>query len=104
MAHSKYHYELSLAADNDLEEIYDFTNEKFGAEQAVKYLIGLENVFDSLCSNPRLGRERNELYDGLRSFSKESHVIFYRIMENRIRIVRVLHANRDAIRFLRFLD
>lgn len=100
MAAAQYTYELSEEADNDLLEIYDFTAEKFGADQAVKYLVGLESMFFALCLHPYTGRERNEIRIGLRSSSYVSHIVFYRIIESRIRIVRVLHASRDLQRFL----
>lgn len=99
MAYAQFHYELSQEADNDLDEIYDYTAEQFGMEQAIKYLMGFETVFGNLCSNPQLGRKRNEIRKGLRSISNESHTVFYRILADRIRIVRILHASRDIVKF-----
>lgn len=69
-------------------------------EQAIKYLSGFDDVFDNLCNNPETGRERNEIRKGLRSISHESHIVFYRIMDNHIWIVRILHGSRDLIKFL----
>lgn len=100
MALTPYSYELSLEADNDLQEIYDYTEDKFGSSQAVKYLTDLDEMFNTLCTQPNTGRLRNEIREGLRSFSYVSHIVFYRIIENRIRIVRVLHASRDIPKFL----
>lgn len=93
-------YILSLEADKDLEDIFDFTTDKFGQEQAITYLDGLENALQGLSANPKLGRERNEIRKGLRSLNKESHVVFYRILKDHIRVVRILHTSRDIIRFL----
>jgi toxin ParE1/3/4 len=100
MAHTLYLYELSQEADNDLQEIYDYTTDNFGAEQAAKYLTGLEDLFYALCAQPHTGRMRNEIRKGIRSSSYLSHIVFYRITEQRIRIVRVLHASRDLAKFL----
>lgn len=88
-------YELSAAADRDLQDIFDYTTEKFGFEQAVKYVSEFEILFSQLVNNPHLGKSRDEIKAGLKSFSKSSHVVFYRILRERIRIVRILHANRD---------
>lgn len=93
-------YELSEAADKDLEEIFDFTNDKFGTEQAIKYLSAFEEVFNNLVLQPETGRERNELKKGLRSISQERHIIFYRVLKDHIRIVRVLHSSRDLPGYL----
>jgi toxin ParE1/3/4 len=100
MASSQYSYELSQQADKDLQEIYDYTAAKFGADQAIKYLVGLEDLFHLLCTHPHTGRMRNEIRKGVRSNSYVSHVVFYRVVEKHIRIVRILHASRDIPKFL----
>lgn len=104
MAPSYLPYELSEEADRDLEEIFDYTVEKFGVEQAIVYVSSFEDTFESLCNNPKLGRERMEIREALRSIVKESHVVFYRILRSKIRIVRILHVSRDIIKFLPPMD
>jgi len=93
-----FRYELSQEADNDLVNIYDYTITQFGDEQAVTYLSGLENSFDNLCRTPLSGRNRSEIREGLRSIAYVSHIIFYRLIENKVWIVRILHSSRDIIR------
>ena len=93
-------YELSLEADNDIQEIYAFTAAKFGIDQAIRYLLGFEDLFNQLCLQPHTGRHRGEIKEGLRSIGYVSHVVFYRVMDTRIRIVRVLHSSRDMSKFL----
>ncbi len=100
MAKSEMLYELSPEADQDLEEIFDYTEREFGIDQAIEYLSGFDDIFAKLLHNPELGKEREEIREGLRSLMKEKHVIFYRILGNRIRIVRILHASRDLRTFL----
>jgi len=95
MFRKKGRFELSLPADEDLEEIFIYTEEEFGTDQAVKYLTELEEVFEQLVGNPELGRERNEIKKGLRGLPTGSHIVFYRILSGHIRIVRVLHGSRD---------
>lgn len=92
-------YELSQDADDDLVRIYDYTSEQFGNEQAIKYLTGLEDIFQNLCKNPLSGRNRNEIAEGIRSISFVSHVVFYKLKEEKLLIVRVLHASRDVTRY-----
>jgi toxin ParE1/3/4 len=60
-------YALSKPADKDLEDIFDYTEEEFGLDQAINYLNDLEILFGQLVVNPELGRERNEIKSGLRS-------------------------------------
>ena len=93
-------YELSPEADSDIENIFDYTVKEFGLEQAVSYTSQLDKAFAQILSNPKSGRERAEIRKGLRSIVQNSHVIFYRILKDRIRIVRILHGSRDLSNFL----
>ncbi len=88
-------YKLSVDADTDLEEIFDYTESYHSFNQAVKYLTNLETVFQSLIVNPHIGRARNKIKQDLYSISEQEHIIFYRIPGNYIRIVRVLHGSKD---------
>lgn len=93
-------YSLTLIAEDDISKIYDYTLSEFGKKQAVKYLTGMEKVFLNLVEQPELGRKRNEIRSGLRSLVYEKHVIFYRILKNEIRIIRVLHGSHDVSKFV----
>lgn len=88
-------YELSIQADQDISDIYDYTYSEFGDDQAIAYLADLEPILLKLVEYPELGRERPEIRGGLRSFAYRNHVIFYRIREAHIRVIRVLHGSRD---------
>ncbi|WP_396137967.1 type II toxin-antitoxin system RelE/ParE family toxin [Flavobacterium sp.] len=88
-------YVLSLEADNDLEKIFDYTFEEFGFNQAVKYLDEIAKVFVKIINTPEMGRSRNEIKKSLYSLPIESHVVFYTIHTDHIRIVRVLHGAKD---------
>lgn len=58
---SKKFYILSEAADKDLEDIFDYTFEDFGFNQAEKYLLEIEEIFQNLILNPQIRQkaERN---------------------------------------------
>ncbi|MEM9297184.1 MAG: type II toxin-antitoxin system RelE/ParE family toxin [Bacteroidota bacterium] len=88
-------FSLSKQAANDLDEIFDYTFHEFGLDQAVRYLNEFDVTFSDLVSNPKIGKDRSEIKKGLRAYTKSHHVIFYRIQDHVVRIVRVLHANRD---------
>jgi len=98
MSDIKY-YSLSLPADEDLQAIYDYTEACFGTKQAIKYVSEFETVFQRLIQNPKIGRNRIEIKEGLRSYNKGRHVIFYRIQKSHIRIVRLLHERKDLKNF-----
>ncbi|MEM6841888.1 MAG: type II toxin-antitoxin system RelE/ParE family toxin [Bacteroidota bacterium] len=93
-------YELSPAADHDLEDIFDYLDNQYGVHRAEEYLLALESLFDQLVDYPEMGVSRDEIRTGLRSFPKAKHIVFYRILPDRIRIVRVLHQHRDPRKHL----
>ena len=94
------HYVLSQKAQEDIESIYDFGLQKFGKNQALAYLMEMRSYFELLLRNTEIGKQRDEIKQGLYSFPYVSHIIFYRLFKNHIRIVRILHGSRDLKKFL----
>ena len=91
-------YRLSRLAASDLQEIAEYTIERFGIEQARRYRDGLKTCFDQLAGNPALGRGAEMLIRCLRRFEHQSHVVFYISEPENILIVRVLHSSMDVPR------
>lgn len=78
----------------DLDEIHDYiANDKPGA--AGKWLKKTMDQFSWLAKNPLSGEMRNEIHPDLRSFSHGNYVIFFRLRQDYLEIVRVLHGARD---------
>jgi toxin ParE1/3/4 len=93
-------YKLSRKAKVDVDEIYEYTIVNFGIEQARRYLLGLGDCFKALAENSLRGRVADELAPELRRYEYQSHVVFYREMEQYTLIVRVLHKSRDFARHI----
>lgn len=89
-------YRLSESARQDLISIRDYTRETWGRAQAVKYLAQLEQRLEWLAANPNLGRGRDEVRQGYFSFPEERHMIFYRIAENCIEVLGIVHQSEDV--------
>ena len=89
-------YELSQDADQDIDEIFEYTKAAYGLSQAIQYLTEIEQVITKLLNNPGLGRNRDEIKKGLRSIPKGDHIIFYNQTTDRIRVVRILHGRKDV--------
>jgi toxin ParE1/3/4 len=70
-------YRLTDRARGDLIDIYDFTEDRFGAYQADAYYAGLIRTFGLLADFPRIGQPVDELAAGYRRFRFQSHLIFY---------------------------
>ena len=89
-------YALRELARTDLEAIWVYTVEQWGVEQAERYLQGLFDCFEELAANPRLGRERDDVKAGYRSFPQGRHVVFYVIASARIDVIGVVHQSADV--------
>jgi toxin ParE1/3/4 len=48
-----------------------------------------------IASRPKMGRERPDLKPNIRSFGVMSWTIFYRLDDDFVEVVRVLHSARD---------
>lgn len=84
------HYELSKAADQDFENIFDFGIDRFGLSQAMDYQNGLKKQFDQLAEHPVLYPTFNHILQGYRRSVYRSHSIYYKVEPNRVFIVRIL--------------
>ncbi len=47
-----------------------------------------------------MGLDRSKLFANTRSIPVESHIIFYRLNENLVEIIRVLHSRQDPERHI----
>ncbi|MFA6218444.1 MAG: type II toxin-antitoxin system RelE/ParE family toxin [Erythrobacter sp.] len=91
---------VSWRAVADLAEIADFTIAEFGIAQARRYRDQFQACFDSLADNPLLGRSADDLAPGLRRVRQQAHVVFYRVTDRDLLIVRVLHQRMDFEQYL----
>ncbi len=53
---------------------------------------------------PHIGRHRDDLRPGLRSFAIGSYVILYRVEKSGVRILHVIHGSRDIPALLNMRD
>lgn len=88
-------FRLSERAERDLIEIYDYTEQQFGAYQAEAYHAGLDRTFDLLASFPRIGRSADEIAPTVRRFRFQAHTVFYTEEADYILIRAVLHQSRE---------
>ena len=81
-------HRITARAERDLKDIYRYTVETFGHNQAEKYLRELDAVFELLGDYPNMGR----VYEGrTHQFVHGKHIILYRIGTNDITIGRIFH-------------
>ncbi len=86
---------ISAEAEADLESIWMYiaADTPANADRFLDRLVS--SLTQTLSTAPLAGRARDEFGEGLRSFPYDSYVAFYRITENAVEIVRVIHGARD---------
>ncbi|HTJ16756.1 MAG TPA: type II toxin-antitoxin system RelE/ParE family toxin [Steroidobacteraceae bacterium] len=89
-------YVLTPLAVEDLREIARYTEKQWGAIQTESYGEELELALQQLSLAPEVGKKRDAIALGVRSFRVAQHVAFYLIRRNEIRILRILHPRRNA--------
>jgi toxin ParE1/3/4 len=87
-------YRLGPKATSDLEELFDYTVDTWGEQQAEDYVEELARCFQMLADSPGLGRPCDLISPSIRRFEQGKHVIFYKPDKNGILISRNLHQSR----------
>jgi len=88
-------YDLSRAADRDLVNLYLWGAERFGPDRAEQYIEGLTTLFELLAGHPAMACELRQFDPPVRVHPFGSHVIVYKVQDDRILIVRIRHARED---------
>lgn len=88
----------SPLALKDAQNIWLYSYEQWGEEQANRYLHGLNAAIMSLAENPRLGRDIGEARAGYYRYQYQRHLVVYRFSQTSLEIMRILHQRMDISR------
>lgn len=89
-------HQLSKRAQADLDRIWDYVAEESGSADIAERLI--DSVTERLlllAAHPQIGRARDDLGRGRRTYPVGNYVILYRIKGADVLILRVAHSKRD---------
>ena len=87
---------LRQKAIDDLNDIWDYTYEKWSAKQADKYYSTIKLACEGIGENPNTGREYHGIDKNLLGLKSGRHIIFYRsISKDKIEVIRILHERMD---------
>jgi toxin ParE1/3/4 len=89
-------HQLAPQAVEDLDGIWLFIATESGNEAANRLIDSITDRFFLLAHHPYMGRVRDEEFGiGTRSFPVNDYVIVYRVREENVLILRVVHGHRD---------
>jgi len=87
---------ISKKAVSDLEEIWLYTIEKSSIKQAYRYYNLIFDEINYICKNINAGKSMEHVRKGYRASKVKSHLIFYRVINNTIEVIRILHERMDS--------
>lgn len=86
---------ISKKAVSDLETIWRYTAGKWSVEQADRYYNLIFDEISYICRNSSTGKPMDHVRKGYRASKVKSHFIFYRLSNNTIEVIRILHERMD---------
>jgi len=89
---------LAPQALSDLDEIWLYVARKSGnPDVATRLINSISRRFELLTKFPFIGRSlETSKHSGVRTLVARNYIVFYRPADTEIRILRVIHAARDA--------
>jgi toxin ParE1/3/4 len=88
---TEYALDLSDEAETDIETILRKTGEEWGEKQIPIYADTLDNALQTILRHPAIGHTSSRLPKAYRSYPVGSHVVYYRMLGNTVRVDRILH-------------
>lgn len=90
---------LRPAAESDLAEIWDYTEQEHSRAQAIDYLQGLDATLRLLADYPEIARLRDDFTPPVRLHRYRAHIVVYVADKTTLEVIRVLHgrANWDVV-------
>jgi len=83
-------------ARRDLQAIARYSEKEWGAARKAQYMAAIREKFSLLLMRPSMGAPRNDIADGYRNHPVGRHLIFYRVEEESVVILRVPHQSMDV--------
>lgn len=91
-----YRIELRPRAREDLRNIADYTDHRWGKTQARLYLGAIADALDRIAERRDAGSDRSNVSAGLRKWRSGEHSIYYRIAGGAVVVSRIIHVRMDA--------
>ena len=87
---------LAPLAEEDLEDIWTYTARTWSVDQADRYHADIIEAIEGLSRGERGGRDIGDIRPGYLKYSVGRHLLFYRLTETHLNIIRILHQRMDV--------
>ena len=92
--------QFTPTAEADLDHIWAHTVKRWGEAQAVCYIRDLQATCKALAEGRQSGRSAADIRSGYRKAACGAHMLFYRLTDEALIVVRILHQRMDVERHL----
>lgn len=89
---------FSPAAAADIDDIWDYTADRWGADQADNYTDVIRDACHALAKGTKQGRP--SVLPGFQKYLCGSHVVYFLDYADHLNVIRILHQRQDAERHL----
>jgi toxin ParE1/3/4 len=89
---------LSKKARQDFIDILRYTGQSWGPNQLEIYRDKIDDALQAISRNPELGHTREDLPTTHRAYLVGAHVVVYRLEDQGIGVVRILHQRMSLAR------
>ena len=91
---------LSRMARTDLRDIWSYSADRWGRPQANSYLDAIRTTITGLRDDSTPSRPAEDVLPTCRKVAIGRHVVFFRIGDDAVDVLRVLHQRMDAGRWV----
>lgn len=89
-------FALSPAAQADLDDIWDYTVDRWGEDQAARYVTDIRDACQGLAAGTRHSRP-SDVRHGYHKCLSGAHILYFRIADDgTIIVIRILHQRMDV--------
>jgi toxin ParE1/3/4 len=86
---------LSHRARTDLADIWNYSAEQWSVTQADAYITAIRQACEDLLEGRRTGRAADLVKPGYRTSYVASHTLYFRVENDSLIIVRILHQSME---------
>lgn len=92
---------FSPKAKQDLNDIWDYSLENWGLVKAESYLRDISAKLNLVSDNLEVSQYIDFVREGYRKVVVNSHVVFFKVNDDRIEVIRILNHKMDFDRHLK---
>jgi len=81
---------LSQDAENEYKNLLYFSYRRWGWEHQQSFRTKFQAGLNTLANAPYIGKSRDDLLPGIRSFPISIYVVYYQIIDETLRVIHIL--------------